>query len=219
MTLSKKSIEKFQEIFKKDYGQELSYDEASDSARRLVGLFEILQRVAVRDLRHQEKLKEFPKGFSFMDDKNYNCNICYRPIKNEQLWYDKWGIKCLACQDAINKKIIPGGICRNDKSWYSTHNFESYFKLKTPAVRKLVRQGILKVRIIPKNGFEVFLIEDNEETLPPKKLTEPKVVKEVKENGEEWHHLEPWYKFVDPFKVLKGYKIMDYMQLVKDSVD
>ena len=28
---------------------------------------------------------------------------------------------------------------------------------------------------------------------------------------------EPWYKFVDPFVVLKGYKIMDYMRATHEK--
>jgi len=61
----------------------------------------------------------------------------------------------------------------------------------------------------------VFLIKDNKDTLPPKKLTESKLVKEVRD-GKEWFHSEPWYKFVkDPHKALMGYKIMDYLKVIK----
>lgn len=59
--------------------------------------------------------------------------------------------------------------------------------------------------------MQIFLLCDNKGFLPPKKLTEPQMVREEKE-GKTWHHLEPWYRFVDPFEHLKGYAIMDHMR-------
>jgi hypothetical protein len=61
------------------------------------------------------------------------------------------------------------------------------------------------------------LIKDNKDTLPPKKLTESQMVKEVKEGGKEWFRLEPWYRFVDPLEHLKGYKIMDYLKFTNNE--
>jgi hypothetical protein len=58
---------------------------------------------------------------------------------------------------------------------------------------------------------QLFLIKDNKDTLPPKKMTESKMVKETKD-GKDWYRSEPWYRFVDPFEYLKGYKIMDHMR-------
>ncbi len=33
-------------------------------------------------------------------------------------------------------------------------------------------------------------------------------------DGQMYFHSEPWYRFVDPYKHLKEYKIMDYLQVV-----
>ncbi len=59
--------------------------------------------------------------------------------------------------------------------------FDYYFKIKSPTIRKFVRQGKLKARNIPdENGktyFELFLIKDNPDVLlkkPRSRLVETK---------------------------------------------
>ncbi len=209
MSLSEKAIKEFQEIYKKEYGKEITYEEAAEAGRNLVGFFKILYDGHVAELRLKEKLKESPKGFSLMDGKTYNCGICHASIKDEQLWYDKWGKKCLACQDAVNKRKIPGKICYNDKYWYATWEFETYFKLKSPTVRKLARQGVLNARVVPKSGFEVFLLKENADALPPKDIL--KYVPVPVEGKERTVTMTPWYEIYDPKKVLEKFKIWPYL--------
>ena len=87
-------------------------------------------------------------------------------------------------------------------------------------MNRFIKQGILKPRIVPgisgKPYVHLFLIKDNKDTLPPKKLTESHLVKETKE-GKDWYHSEPWYKFENPHEVLKGYKIMDYLKITTEK--
>ncbi|MCK4799331.1 MAG: hypothetical protein KAT05_18305, partial [Spirochaetes bacterium] len=175
---------------------------------------------AIIEHKRKLKLKDNPKGFHLKGN-GYTCFICKNSISNEETWYDKWGIKCLTCQKAIDKKIIPASLAKNDKSWYSKYDLESRFNIDRHIMNRFIKEGILKPRIIPNNSGKphayLFLIKDNKDTLPPKKLTESQMVKEVKEDGKEWFHLEPWYRFVDPFEHLKGYKIMDYMRPKEDK--
>ena len=215
MSLSEKAIKEFQEIIKKEYGKEITYEEAADVGRNLVGFYKVLFDVYIAELKLKDQLKEYPKGFSLMDGKTYNCGICRDYIKDEQLWYDKWGKKCLACQDAVNKKIIPGRICYNDKYWYATWEFDTYFKLKSPTVRKLVRQSVLKARVVPQTGFEVFLIKENVDVLPPKEVL--KYVSMPVRDKENTFSMTPWYEIYDPQKVLKNYKIWPYLTAFDQS--
>jgi hypothetical protein len=172
MEISDKRIKEFQEIFKKEYGKELSWEEASESARSLLGLAEIAYEQFRREHFLKEKLKDSPKGFHFDDGGIYTCPICRQHISNEQVWYDKNGLKCLHCQMALDKKIIPGSVCKRDGSWYSDWEFDYYFGIKTPTLRKFVRQGKIKSRIIPNlqggKHIEIFLIKDNPGILPQK---------------------------------------------------
>ncbi len=36
----------------------------------------------------------------------YSCFICGASTQKDENWYDKWGIKCTICQDAINRKKV-----------------------------------------------------------------------------------------------------------------
>jgi len=172
MELSDKYIKEFQEIYKKKHGKDLSWEEAAEGARNLVGFVEIIIESYKEDCLRKNKLKEKPKGFHLDDGKTYSCCICRESISNEQTWWDENGIKCLHCQKALDKKIIPKSVCKNDDSWYAPWQFDYYFKIKTQTVQKFVRQGKLKSRVIPDiNGgkhFELFLIKDNVGILPEK---------------------------------------------------
>ena len=87
-------------------------------------------------------------------------------------------------------------------------------------MKKFIKEGILKPRVVPndsgKSRVQIFLIKDNKDTLPPKKLTDSKMVKETKD-GKDWYHSEPWYRFVDPAIALKDYKLMNHLQVVTEN--
>jgi hypothetical protein len=44
MNLSREAIEEFKEIYRKEFGEELSDDEASQKANNLIELFEVIYR-------------------------------------------------------------------------------------------------------------------------------------------------------------------------------
>lgn len=163
-----------------------------------------------------KKLEENPKGF-LLDGAGYTCAICKESTPQGDNWYDKWGVKCLVCQWAIDKGEVPASLAKNKDSWYSRHDFEYYFNVKGPTLNKWTRTGIVTPRIVSKYGegthTQVFLIKDNKDFLPPKKLLESKRGKLAGQN-ESRSRLYPWYCFGDPHEILKGYKIMDYLRVV-----
>jgi hypothetical protein len=166
--------------------------------------------------RRAEKLKANPKGFH-LESAGYTCSICGDHTPEGDNWYDKWGIKCLVCQKAIDEGEISASLAKDKDSWYSSYDIESSFNIKSPTLRKWVRDGIIKTRAVSHYGqgvhTQLFLIEDNKDFLPPKKLVESRSVIERKD-GKDWHTSHPWYHFVDPHKHLKGYKIMNYLRVV-----
>ena len=220
MELSDKPIKEFKKILEKKTNKEVSCAEAEEGAYNLARFAELLYGQAIKDHKRKLKLEKYPKGFH-LEGNGYTCFICKDSISNEETWYDKWGIKCLICQKAIDKKIIPASVAKNENSWYSLYDLESRFNINRHTMKRFVKAGVLKPRIVPNDSGKphvyLFLIKDNKDTLPPKKLTESQMVKEVKEDGKEWFHSEPWYGFVEPFEHLKGYKIMDYMRFKKDK--
>lgn len=213
MQLSRERIQEMKDLLEKEHGKEFTWEEASDASYRLAGLAEICFEQWQEDCRRKKQLEESPKGFK-LDGVGYTCAICQQNTQEGENWYDKWGIKCTVCQKAIDKKKIPGSCAKKRDSWYSKYDLESRFNINRHALNRFIKQGILKPRIVPNESGKphtyLFLIKDHKEILPPKKLTESKMVKETK-NGKDWYHSEPWYRFVDPHEYLKGYKIMDYL--------
>jgi hypothetical protein len=217
--LSKEKIQEFKDILEKKTGKEITWEAASDGAYNLAGFAELMFDLYVKEQQRKKKLEEFPKGFH-LEGIGYTCFICKNSISNEETWYDEYGVKCLICQKAIDEKIIPATIAENEDDWYSKYDLEDRFNINRHTLNKFVKQGILKPRIIPnetgKPHVQIFLIEDNKDTLPPKKLTESQMVKETKDE-KDWYHSEPWYRFVDPYKHLKDYKIMDYLKVTHEE--
>ncbi len=221
MSLSEKSIEEFKEIYRKEYGKELSQAEAFEMANGLVNFFKLLVDQDNIDRRRKMRLKDEPKGFH-IEGVGYTCFVCSDSISNEETWYDKYGIKCMTCQKAIDKHQIPATAASNKESWYSKYDLQSRFNIDHHGVKRLIKAGVLKPRIVPSaTGTPhayLFLVKDNKDTLPPKQLTESESVKESKD-GKDWYHSEPWYKFVNPTEALKGYKIMDHLRVVTAPED
>lgn len=164
----------------------------------------------------EEKLKENPKGFR-REGTGYTCAICGGSTPEGDNWYDKWGVKCLVCQRAIDKGEIPASLAKNKDSWYRKYDFEHYFNVKGQTLNKWVKEGILIARTVSHYDegvhTQVFLIKDNKDFLPPKKLVEGRSVKTF-EDGKEYHRMHPWYHFGDPHEILKGYKIMNYLRVI-----
>ncbi|QQR54583.1 hypothetical protein IPG41_05320 [Candidatus Peregrinibacteria bacterium] len=164
MKLSDEAVREFQEIYKKKYGKEISHAEAYESASRLLGLFEVLLKGAQVERARKLRLKDEPKGFH-INGGPYTCFICGKYVSDEETWYDKYGIKCLVCQRAVEKRVVPGKICQDKDSWYSMWELDHYFKIKHQTARKLIRQGKLKARVITSQDDDaycfVFLIKEN----------------------------------------------------------
>ena len=214
--LSTERIQEMKDLLEKKEGREFTWAEASEAAHNLAGFAQLLWELHIKEKQREKKLEEFPKGFQL--EGGYSCSICGNGgTLSGGIWYDKWGMKCMTCQVAVNRKEIPASVAKNKESWYSKYDIESRFNVKGPALRSWVKQGILKSRTITRDGkgsyLEIFLIKDNKDTLPPKKLVESQLVKTEKD-GKIWHHSEPWYRFVNPHEHLKDYKIMEYLRVV-----
>ena len=170
MSLSKESIEEFKEIFKKEYGKELSDQEAYESATNLIGFVEVLQKSAEKEHQRKLQLKKEPKGF-YLTDEPYSCCICGQQVNGDQSWYDKNGIKCLLCQKAVKEGLVPPFVCKDRDSWYSVWELESKFGIKHQTAKKMVRLDELKAKIVPYdngNPYEyIFLKKENPDLTDP----------------------------------------------------
>ncbi len=135
--------------------------EYRESMHNLVSFVDLLIEMDMAQKALKKRLETEPKGF-VLEGKGRNCSLCGRGVYEGDGWYDKWGFKCMNCQGAVNKKKIPGSLCGDwdhkkcitdsDLSWKSG--------LHTQTIRKLIRNGEIKARPIPKGPF-MILRKDN----------------------------------------------------------
>jgi hypothetical protein len=179
--------------------REFKLDESSQATRDIENLARILGEIAVEEIIRKNKLIENPNGFLF-DRSGYCCSICDRSAPEGNSWYDKYGLKCMLCQKAMNDKIIPGSVATNKESWYSKTELEMFFNIKGAVLSKYIKQSLLQNRdVLNEKGkvhFQIFLIKDNKDVLPPKKYLKSRIVKEMR-RGEEWFTSEFWYEYID----------------------
>jgi len=170
MEISKKAVESFKKLMKDKYNKEYTDREAYEGASSLLGFYNALIKSAESELRKKRKLKEFPKGFH-VDDGTYNCRVCRRHVTGEESWYDKYGVKCMTCQKALDEGVIPSFICINNDSFYRTWELERKFGIKHQTARKFVREGSLKARIILNEEGKpyeyIFLKKENAHLVDP----------------------------------------------------
>lgn len=167
--------------------------------------------------KRAKKLEENPNGYH-LDGHGYTCAICHNNTPEGDNWYDKYGIKCLVCQKAIDEGEIPATLASDKESWYTKYDIESSFCVKGNTLRKWIKDGIIKPRIVSHYGkgtwYELFMIEDNKDFLPPKKLVESESVNVKDENGKIERKSIPWYQLYKPHEHLKDYKIMNHLRVV-----
>lgn len=135
--------------------------EYRESMYNLVGFVDTLVEMDMAQGALKNRLVTAPKGFT-LEGKGRNCSLCGRSVHEGDGWYDKWGFKCMNCQDAVNKKKIPGSLCGDwdHKKCISDTNLSWKSKLHTQTIRKLIRNGTIKARPIP-NGPYMILRKDN----------------------------------------------------------
>jgi hypothetical protein len=134
-----------------------------EGLHNLVGFIETFIEIDQAQKALQARLKDEPKGFSIVGE-GTRCSLCERHFY-EEMWYDKWGGKCFDCQDAVDKRVVPGSICRdirNEKHILATDLSQKY-DIHYQTIKKLARQGKIKPRAFKGQHGEVwvFLRKEN----------------------------------------------------------
>lgn len=159
--VSDKSLKEFKELCEKEGIKYETEEEYRSAANNLVNFVDTLVEIDMEERARKHRLEKEPKGFT-LEGKGRNCSLCGRSVYEGDGWYDKWGFKCMNCQDAVNKKKIPGSLCGDwDHKKYvtdSTLSWKSGIHIQT--IRKLIRRGEIKARQIP-NGPYLILKKDN----------------------------------------------------------
>ena len=170
--LSDKLVQEYKEIFKKEYGQDLTDAEARDQSQRLLGFFEIIYDQAVIEHRRKLRLKkEKVKGFYLEPTEGpYTCAICRENHLGNEIWWNPKGLRCKDCWNNIKKNVIPSLDYDSDnKVWIKEWQLQSDFGIHPATRGKLARQGILNGRDLKKEDGSiyctVYLVKENQEFL------------------------------------------------------
>jgi hypothetical protein len=193
MKSQQKLIKELKAKLEKVHGRVITDEELAADYQFATQYVQIINDDFYRQLALNKKLEDNRKGFHL--EGKFTCFVCGLAAENENSWYDKKGIKCMLCQMALDKKLIPKSVINNKDSWYSTYDLERYFNMDYADLAKYVKSGLLKKRIVPsgrrKPHLELFLARDNKGILPPKKLLLTKLVKATKD-GEEYFKQVEW---------------------------
>lgn len=159
--VSEKSLKEFKELCVKEGIKYDNEEEYRSAANNLVNFMGTLVEIDMEERQRRQRLEKEPIGFA-LEGNGRNCSLCHRTVYEGNGWYDKWGFKCMNCQDAVNKKKIPGSLCgdwKNEK--YVTDSTLSFKSgLHTQTIRKLIRNDKINARHIP-NGPYLILRKDN----------------------------------------------------------
>lgn len=176
--LSDKAVQEFKDIFKKEYGQDISDAEAREQGERLVGFFEILYKQAQIEHRRKLRLKnEGIKGFYLEPTEGpYTCSVCGDNYPGNDIWWNTKGLRCRDCWNNIKKRVIPALTYDSDnKVWIKEWQLQYDYNLHPATRNKLRRQGLLNGRDLKRKDGSiyctVYLVKENQEFLKeyPKK--------------------------------------------------
>lgn len=210
-----KRILEMKAILEEEHGREFNLEEAESAYNRFEVFREIAHKQATDEMKRLSLLRESPNGY--IAKGNGICQVCSNPISNRDSWYDKYGFKCLICQEAIKNKVIPNSVAVDKESWYSAYELKDYFNFNRGDLIKFIKHQILKSRIIYNNEgkihLQLFLVKDNKGMLPPKNLLKSRTEHTIENNK---HHvrLEMWFEFCDEklAKKLRKYPILQYLE-------
>ena len=133
---------------------------SEDELRRLAKYFDVLIEMDQKQRSLHKRANAEPGGLSMLGE-GRTCSLCRNSVHHDG-WFDKWGFKCPTCQNAVNKRKVPGSLCRdyNFKKYIPDTVLAFYLGVSVSQVRKMIRAGAIKARRAP-NGPYMILRKDN----------------------------------------------------------
>lgn len=187
MEVSKDLIEKMKKLGL-DKGQEMTDQEAYESASNFQGFVELIYELGMKEAKRKARLKKEPDGFPV--DGQYSCRVCGDRIDEQTGWWDWYGQKCLLCQKAVKDGVIPTFVCEHSDSYYKMWQLTNDLKVRQPAIKKLIKEGRLHPREILNNEAKVhcyiFLKKENPELVEKRNPVRKSYDRWHKRNNARW---------------------------------
>ena len=189
MQVSQELLDKFKVLMKKRGREYKSDDEERGEAQSLVNYVEFVYEFAKKEMRRETKLKDYPKGYPIDEDGTYGCLLRHGAITRINGWYDKYGFKCLDCQRAFDKKLIPVKVLKDRESWFADWQIHDEHGVHPSTARKLRRERLLHARDLKtKEGdvyYTIYLHSDNQEFLKKYPRKEKKKIEFIYSGGKQ----------------------------------
>ena len=150
--INPKLLNELKEILSKYPGSEkYTEEDYVESYRNLTAFGEILYDFAKTEYKRKKKLEEFPDGFlltEMNEEGTYTCSICSRQVSATNMWFDKYGLRCVDCSRALKEGVLTPEICTNRDSWYSEWDLKSKFGIHPATRDKYIRNGKLVAFVV-----------------------------------------------------------------------
>lgn len=164
MDLSEKEFQLFMKKAKKE-GVELETEEQYRQLQRdMYALAELTLDMYKIHKQFEARLEREPGGFMFPAEGRI-CKLCMGGGGGD-FWYDKRGMRCMDCQTAFIKNVIPGYVFTDNKN--KRHITETGLVVRHSVdrkeIRKYIKEGVLKPRRIDHGKYQptlVFLKSEN----------------------------------------------------------
>jgi len=164
MDMSDKEFQRFMSEAKKDGIELETEDQYRQLHRDMYALANLTYDMYQIHKQLEARLEREPDGFKFPADGRI-CKLCMGGGSGD-FWYDKKGMRCMDCQTAFVKKIIPSYVFTDDKN--KRHITETSlvvrYKANRKEIKKLIKEGVLRPRRIEHGQFPptlVFLKHEN----------------------------------------------------------
>lgn len=158
MDLSDKEFQWFMKEAKRDGIKLETEEEYRQLQRDMYALAELTYDMYQVHKQFEARLEREPDGFIFPAEGRI-CTLCMGGGAGD-FWYDKKGMRCMDCQNAYVKKIIPGYVFTDKDN--KRHITETRLIVRHNAdrkeIRKYIKGGVLKARRIEHGQFPATLV-------------------------------------------------------------
>lgn len=163
-----------------------------------------------------EKLVQFPGGYH-VEEKGRCCILCQYPAYGKNSWYDKQGLKCMSCHQALAAEVFPPTVLDSPTTYYTREQLLYTFDVPASTLKSWIKKKIVTAREVlhydnEKLHWQIFLLSDNPGFFPPHAMLNlGRAVMEEKEDGTHEFVFMPWYNYVNLKEYLKDYGIANFL--------
>ncbi|MGE6218987.1 hypothetical protein ACQKCH_04090 [Nubsella zeaxanthinifaciens] len=153
-------------VLEKEHQRKFTDHEVAEVANFLQLMADMTVRQFLNESKWKDRLKEHPEGYKF-EPEGYTCRLCRQGASKVGTWFDRYGLKCMHCQKAVEAGLIPGELTDFSDGYYTDGDLERLFNVDRKTLTSWIKNGVIRARVIPwfddpsKNYKRLFLLTEN----------------------------------------------------------